>query len=66
MDVNDRRIHDDENDDDAEDNDDVQSTRPQGSSPPVPGVKVDPGAQGLLHWRQGDHHPHPHLHHLYL
>ena len=40
----------------------MQSTGPQGSSSTVPGVKVDPGAQGLLHRRQGQHHPH-HLYH---
>ena len=60
---------DDDIEDDAEDNDDdLQSPGPQGSSSAVPGVKVDPGAQGLLHRGQGDHHPHPqpHLHHLDL
>ena len=52
-----------DDEDDAEDNDNtvvndnVQSAGSQGSSSTVPGLKAHPGAQGLLHWRQGEHHP---------
>ena len=57
-----------DDEDDAEDNDNtvvndnVQSAGSQGSSSTVPGLKAHPGAQGLLHWGQGEHHQHLHYH----
>ena len=44
---------------DIANDDDPQSTGSQRSSPTIPSVQVDPSAQGLLHWRQGQHHSYP-------